>query len=88
MGLPGHAHHTARGSETTLGDRWTDHPSQRIQVESACAQTVEEVFGWVKTVGGGRKLRYRGVDRNQMWAELTVAGYNLVRLTRLAQSPA
>ena len=39
MGLPGHAHHTARGSETTLGDRWTDHPSQRIQVESACAQT-------------------------------------------------
>ena len=31
---------------------------------------VEEVFGWVKTVGGGRKLRYRGVDRNQMWAEV------------------
>ncbi len=26
---------------------------------------VEEVSGWVKTVGGGRKLRYRGVDRNQ-----------------------
>ena len=49
---------------------------------------VEDVFGWVKTVRGGRKLRYRGVDRNQMWAELTVAGYNLVRLTRLAQSPA
>ena len=49
---------------------------------------VEEVFGWVKTVGGGRKLRYLGVDRNQMWAELTVAGYNLVRLARLVHSPA
>ena len=26
MGLSGHAHHTARGSETTLGDRWTGPP--------------------------------------------------------------
>ena len=38
-GLPGHAHHTARGTETALGDRWTDHTAWRIQVESACAQT-------------------------------------------------
>ena len=29
----------SKNKETTLGDRWTDHPSQRIQVESACAQT-------------------------------------------------
>ena len=41
---------------------------------------VEEVFDRVKTMGGGRKLRYCGLARNQMWAELTVAGYNLVRL--------
>ena len=39
MGLPGHAHHAARGPETTLGDRWADHPAWRIQVVSACAQT-------------------------------------------------
>ena len=38
MGLPGYAHHTARGPETTLGNRWTDHPARRIQVVSACAQ--------------------------------------------------
>ena len=44
----------------------------------------EEVFDWVKTVGGGRKLSYCGLARNQMWTELTVAGYNLVRLSRLA----
>jgi hypothetical protein len=25
---------------------------------------VEEIFGWVKTVGGGRKVRYIGVARN------------------------
>jgi transposase len=45
---------------------------------------VEEIFGWIKTVGGGRKLRYLGVARNQLWAELTAAAYNLVRMTRIA----
>jgi transposase len=48
--------------------------SQRIR------KRVEEIFGWLKTVGGGRKLRYIGVKRNQLWADLATAAYNLVRL--------
>ena len=48
---------------------------------------VEEVFGWLKTVGGGRKLRYRGRRRNCAWLELTAAAYNLVRLSRLEPAP-
>jgi len=40
---------------------------------------VEEIFGWMKTVGGGRKLRYIGLERNQLWAEFTTSAYNLVR---------
>ena len=44
----------------------------------------EEIFGWMKTVGGGRKLRYLGVARNQMWAELVATAYNLVRMARPA----
>lgn len=44
---------------------------------------VEEVFGWVKTVGGGRKLRYLGLARNQLWATFTAAAYNLVRIANL-----
>ncbi len=32
---------------------------------------MEEIFGWIKTVGGGRKLRFIGLARNQSWAELT-----------------
>jgi transposase len=45
---------------------------------------VEEIFGWVKTVAGGRKLRYLGVARNQLWAEMTAAAYNLVRMVSIA----
>jgi Transposase DDE domain len=44
---------------------------------------VEEVFGWMKTVAGGRKLRYIGVERNQLWAEFTTSAYNIVRLAKL-----
>ena len=74
--------HVARRLWSRLDGRTTRHPgyvlSQRVR------KRVEEVFGWVKTVGGGRKLRYRGVIRNQLWAELTLAAYNLVRMAKLA----
>ena len=37
------------------------------------------MFGWIKTVGAGGKLRYLGRARNQLWFELTAA-YNLTHL--------
>jgi transposase len=49
---------------------------------------VEEPFGWLKTVAQGRKLRYIGVARNQLWFLLAVAGYNLIRLAKLSPQPA
>ena len=42
--------------------------------------------GW-KTVGGGRKLRYCGVARNGLWAEMALAAYNLVRMAKLMPPP-
>ncbi len=44
---------------------------------------VEEVFGWMKTVGAGRKLRYVGLRRNELWATLTAIALNLVRMAKL-----
>ncbi len=49
---------------------------------------VEQVFGWMKTVGGGRKLRFVGRKRNRCWLELTAAAYNLVRMARLEAATA
>ena len=72
------------GSPTTskLDGRTTRHPgygvSQRLR------KRVEEVFGRVKTVGGGRKFRYKGIVRNQLWWEFTAAAYNLLRMAKLA----
>jgi IS5 family transposase len=44
---------------------------------------VEEIFGWMKTVGGFRRTRYRGQSRTQLAGYLVAAAYNLVRMARL-----
>ncbi len=81
-----HVAQSTRGRRSAVDGRTTRHTgygrSQRRR------KLVEEVFGWVKTVAGGRKLRFRGVDRNRIWLELTAAAYNLVRMTRLEAASA
>lgn len=54
------------------------------QTSQKIRKRVEEIFGWVKTVGGFRKTRYRGVERTQLCAYVVGASYNLVRLAKLA----
>ena len=51
--------------------------SQRLR------KRVEECFGWTKTVGNGRKLRYIGTKRNQLWASFTAVAYNLTRMANI-----
>ncbi len=68
-----------RGSN--IDGRTTRHPgyaiSQRIR------KRVEEIFGWMKTVGAFRKTRYRGKARTGLWAYIEAAAYNLVRMAKL-----
>ena len=47
---------------------------------------VEECFGWMKTVGAARKLRYVGVAKNQFWMTMEAIAYNLVRMANLQAS--
>ena len=78
--------HVACRLFSNLDRRITRHPGYGLSQQ--VRKRVEEIFGWIKTVGGGRKLRYLGVARNQLWAELTAAAYNLVRIARLAMAAA
>jgi transposase len=68
-----------RGS--AIDGRTTRHEgyarSQRVR------KRVEEIFGWWKTVAGGRKLRFIGLARNQIYAEMTITAYNLVRMATI-----
>ena len=57
------------------------HVSQRVR------KRVEEVFGWMKTIGLLRKLRHRGLDRVGWMFTFTAAAYNLVRARNLSALP-
>jgi IS5 family transposase len=52
-----------------------------------CEQPIEEIFGWMKTIGGFRRTRYRGLARTQLAGYLVATAYNLVRMVRLVTVP-
>ena len=43
----------------------------------------EEILGWMKTIGGFRRTRFRGAVRTQLAAYFVGAAYNLLRMVRL-----
>ena len=47
---------------------------------------VEEIFGWLKTVGLLRKVTRRGVRRVGWLCTFAAAVYNLVRLRNLVEA--
>jgi hypothetical protein len=42
-----------------------------------------KIFGWLKTIGGVRQTKFRGLDRVGMAFTFALAAYNLVRLPKL-----
>ncbi len=76
-----HVAQNQNGRRSAIDGRVTSHGGYRVSQK--LRKRVEEIFGWAKTVGGGDKLRYIGVARNRLWAELTAAGYNLVRIAKI-----
>ena len=87
LGFTPHVAQNVSGNRRSAIDgRTTRHPghtvSQRIR------KRVEEPFGWMKTIGGGHKLRYIGRQRNQAWFKINAAVYNLIRITALDAQPA
>ena len=66
-------------------DRRThDAASRATPISQRKRKRVEEVFGWMKTVGVLRKLRHRGGARVNWIFTFTAAAYNLVRMRTLA----
>ncbi len=78
--------HVARRETSIVDARTTRHPGYRVS--QRIRKRVEEIFGWTKTVAGGRKLRYKGVERNRLWWELTAAAYDLLRIAKIALAQA
>ena len=76
-----HVAQNCNGRKSAIDGRTIRHPGYAIS--QRLRKRVEEIFGWMKTVGNLRKTRHRGKDRVGWVFTLTAAAYNLVRIRNL-----
>lgn len=82
LGVTPHvAQNTGGGRRSGIDGRTVRHHGHVTSLR--IRKRIEEPFGWVKTVGGGRKLRYKGRDRNRAWFKIATATYNIIRIAAL-----
>jgi transposase len=86
MGITPHIAPNTTRQRSTIDGRTTRHPGH--QVSQRIRKRIEEPFGWIKTIAGGRKLRYIGKQRNRAWFLMTAAVYNIIRIAALDAAPA
>ncbi len=82
MNVTPHVSQNNKNRRSAIDIRTTRHPG--YAVSQVIRKRVEEIFGWMKTIGGFRRTRFRGVARTQFAAYLVGAAYNLLRVCRLA----
>jgi transposase len=86
MGATPHvAQHTTK-RRSAIDARTTRHAGYAVSQQKR--KLVEQGFGWIKTVGGLRKLRHRGGPLVAWIFTFTAAAYNIVRMRRLLAATA
>ena len=76
-----HVAQNTSGRSSATNGRTTRH--RRYALSQRLRKRVEEIFGWMKTVGGFRRTRYRGLNRTGLAGYLVGTAYNLVQMARL-----
>jgi transposase len=82
MNATPHVAQNQKGRKSAIDGRTTRHAGYAISQQRR--KRVEEIFGWMKTVGGMRKLRHRGLQLVGWMFTLAAAAYNIVRIRNLA----
>ncbi len=81
LGVTPHVAQNTTNRASRIDARTTRHPGYRQSQRTR--KRVEEVFGWMKTVGLMRKTRHRGRRKVGWVFTFTAAAYNLVRMRNL-----
>lgn len=69
---------------SAIDGRTTRHVGYRMSLRAR--MLIEKIFGWVKSVGGLRRSRFKGKQRTQLAATMVAVAYNLLRMSRLLVS--
>ena len=67
--------------KSAIDRRTTRHPGYTVSMRKR--KRIEEIFGWVKTVGVMRKTRHKGTELVGWMFTFSLAAYNLVRMRQL-----
>jgi transposase len=86
MDVTPHVAQQTTGRRSAIDARTTRHGGYAISQQKR--KLVEQGFGWMKTIGGLRKLRHRGGHLVTWVFTFTAAAYNIVRLRRLLPATA
>ena len=78
-----HVAQSNKHRRSAIDARTTRHPG--YEVSQRKRKRVEEIFGWLKTVGLLRKTRHRGLKLVGWIFKFATAAYNLVRIRNLAE---
>ncbi|MCG3136315.1 MAG: IS5 family transposase ISBrsp7 [Phycisphaerae bacterium] len=86
-GKVGGVHHRHRKDQSRIRAR--KRMARRLgtagyRLSQQCRKTIEEAFGWIKTVAGLCRTRLVGRWKINQQLQLAAAAYNLVRIRRLA----
>ncbi len=81
-----HVAQNTSGRRSAIDRRTTRHLGYAISQRKR--KLVEEIFGWMKTIGGFRRTRFIGLERTQLAGYFVAAAYNLVRIARLMAAAA
>ena len=81
MKVTPHVAQNTSGRRSAIDGRTTRHPG--YAVSQRFRKRIEEAFGWIKTVAGQDKTRFRGRERVGWAFTFAAAAYNLVRLPKL-----
>jgi transposase len=80
------AQNVCRNRHSAIDGRTTTHAGYQISQKKR--KRIEEVFGWMKTVGLLRQTRHRGKARVGWMFTFAAAAYNLVRIRNLMAATA
>ncbi|MBV7518357.1 IS5 family transposase [Ensifer sp. ENS12] len=81
MKVTPHVAQNVNGRRSAIDERTTRHSGYGVSLR--IRKRIEEAFGWIKTVAGQDKTKFRGRDRVGWAFTFAAAAYNLVRLPKL-----
>jgi IS5 family transposase len=81
MAITPHVAQNVVNRRSAVDERTTRHEGYEHSQKKR--KRIEEVFGWMKSIGLLRKLRHRGLERVGWVFTFTAAAYNLVRIRNL-----